>query len=217
MAKVKMPLLSVEARGKISGLVYNTWRGQNYVKTNTSPTGQGTELRLLAQARITTVSKLWQALSNEVRLAWNQYAIDHPIADWTGAPLRLTGQNWFIRCNINLLRMNVAAITDPPENPQPDAPTGLVISYASETIQGEWTTPTDAVTKLEIWIAGPLSPGVTPKIQQAHFLGDVFSNSPQPINILATTAAGRYTIWGRIQDMVEGLCSPWASGYVDVT
>ncbi len=97
MPKVKNPLFSQEARGGIAGLVYNTWRGINYVKTNTSPTGQGTALRLAAQALMTAISKLWQTATDANRTAWGQYAIDHPVTDWTGSPKRLTGMNWFMK------------------------------------------------------------------------------------------------------------------------
>ena len=36
MAKVKNPLLSLEARGALNGMVYNTWRGISYVKERES-------------------------------------------------------------------------------------------------------------------------------------------------------------------------------------
>lgn len=217
MPKVKNPLLSAEARGGIGGLVYNTWRGINYVKTNTSPTGQGTQKRLAAQALLTNISRDWQSLTNAQRTAWSQYAIDHPVSDWTGSPKRLTGMNWFTHCNINLARVSGTPVTDPPADPAPDAVTGFAVALATGDITLDWTAPTGAGFSLEIWEVGPISAGRTPKIQQAHFKSTVEAATVTPLTIEAAAAAGRWTFFVRVLDTTQGLVSTWVSGFVDAT
>jgi len=217
MPKVKNPLFSQEARGGIGGLVYNTWRGINYVKTNTSPTGQGTAKRLAAQALISAISKQWANLTDANRAAWGQYAIDHPVPDWTGSPKRLTGMNWFMSCAINSSRMGAAAITVPPVLPAPNPMVLLVLSKVTTDLKASWTTPVDAVTKCEFLIAGPLTKGRRASIQQAKYVTQLASNIAKPAVLLTAPAIGRYTVFVRVHDQVEGLSSTWVSAIFDMT
>ena len=216
MPKVKNPLFSQEARGGIAGLVFNTWRGINYVKTNTSPTGQGSAKRLAAQALISAVSKQWAALSDAQRAAWNQYAIDHPVPSWTGPPIRLTGMNWFMQCAINNARLGAANVSSPPLLAAPNPVVLLVLSNVTGSLKASWTTPADAVTKLEFRIAGPLSKGISAKYEQSRYLTQIASNATKPATLVAGAALGRYTVFVRVHDQTEGLSSTWISSFIDM-
>jgi hypothetical protein len=217
MAKVKNPLFSQEARGAVGGLIYNTWRGINYVKTNTSPTGQGTAKRLAAQAVLTTVAKLWGALTNERRAAWNQYAIDHPVTNWTGTPERLTGMNWFCKCAVANTLATETIVNDPPVAAAPAAITGLMISQNVLDLNIEWTTPSAAGKHVIVFLAGPLSKGVTAKLEQAKFEKRLDSDDGAPSALRVAATAGRYTAFAKVLDPATGLCSTWMSDLVDIT
>lgn len=217
MPKVKNPLLSMEARGGIGGLVYNTWRGINTVKTNTSPTGQGTAKRLAAQAMLSTVSKLWQALTDVNRALWNQYAQDHPVADWTGAPKRLTGQNWFMKCNVQLSLQGNANITAPPVVPAPDPTTGLALSKDVADLFITWTTPVAASLNLICFLTGPNSEGVSARLEQAQFEKAIGANAADPLVLRAAAPIGRWTVFVKVMDSATGLCSTITSAYFDMT
>lgn len=217
MPKVKNPLLSMEARGGIAGLVYNTWRGINTVKTNTSPTGQGTVKRLAAQALMIQASQLWKALDDAERDAWRQYAIDHPVADWTGSPKRLTGQNWFVGCTVQLLRVGNPSVDTPPVVAAPDAVVGLSLSQAGADLKVSWTTPVAAGPNVEFWLVGPLSSGVAAKLEQAKFDSSTGSATAQPFTLLVAPAIGRYTCFARVVDVDNGLVSTWVSDFLDIT
>jgi len=214
--KVKMPMFSVEARGTVGGLTYNTWRGINYVKTCTSPTGQGTGPRLIAQALMIAVSKLWAGIGDTQRAAWNQYAADHPVTNWTGTPERLTGMNWFMRCHISLRRMGFPYMVQAPTVAAPSPITGLTFEKVSTYLELSWATPNTGLWKIDIWMVGPLSHGIAPKIQRAKFLqynpvldygGIILVNNP---------AVGRWTVFARVIDDATGLTSSWLSKFVDV-
>jgi len=217
MPKVKNPLLSMEARGGIAGLVYNTWRGINTVKTNTSPTGQGTEKRLAAQALLIQASQLWKGLSDSQRSAWRQYAIDHPVADWTGSPKRLTGMNWFCSLAITLLRFGGTPIEDPPTGNAPDAVSGLAVAQTATDITCTWSDPTDAGLNLQFFAVGPLSAGIAAKIEQTKYLTTVSAPDAQPITLVADAAVGRWTFFVSVWDETTGQVSTFVSDYVDVT
>ena len=215
MPKVKNPLLSMEARGGIGGLVYNTWRGINTVKTNTSPTGQGTPLRLAAQGLLIAVARLWKGIGNANRTAWGVYAADHPVADWTGSPKRLTGQNWFTRCNLQLARLGLPAVNTPPAIAAPDAVTGFAVTYADDYIQVAWSTPATGDYKMDWWLVGPVSKGITAKLEQAQYLGRQDPADHAGVILVTPAYAGRYTVFARVISKVNGLVSPWVSGFAD--
>lgn len=211
MAKVKAPLHSAEARGAISGLVYNTWRGLSTVKVNTSPTGQGTAKRLQAQAVMTNVSKLWRGITQAQRDAWNSYANAHLAPDWTGNNKRITGQNWFMRCNVHLTRMGLATISAAPVVDPPAAPTGLVLASTGGSMTLAFTTPATTDAYLNVELYGPHSPGEIGKVEMASFATVFVSTATSPVTIATGKPAGQYTAFVKVLDTDTGLPSPAAS------
>jgi hypothetical protein len=217
MPKLKNPLFSQEARGGIGGLVYNTWRGISYVKTNTSPTGQGTPKRLAAQALIFQISKEWKSLSDVARAAWAQYAQDHPITSWTGAPMRITGQNWFMKCNVQLAIQGNAHITSPPVADAPDPAVGVTLSKDAADLFIDWTTPVAANLNLIFFLVGPLSAGVSAKVEKSKYQITYGANAAAPIVLKAAAPVGRYTVFAKVMDPTTGLTSTWTSDFFDMT
>lgn len=217
MAKVKMPLMSAEVRGALGGIVFNTWKGINYVKTNTSPTGQGTAKRLAAQALLIQVSQLWKGLTDPNRAAWAAYAAAHPVTDWTGAPKHLTGQNWFVKLTTQLLRLGNAAVDTPPVVNAPDALTAFTVGQTSADLIAEWDAPLTATLNIELWTAGPLSKGIACKIEQCQFLLSTGCATAQPLHAVVGAPIGRHTVFARVIDTVTGLVSNYQSAFVDIT
>jgi hypothetical protein len=217
MPKVKNPLFSQEARGGIGGLVYNTWRGISYVKTNTSPTGQGTKLRLDAQALMGAASKLWAGIGQDNRNLWNTYATDHPVTSWTGAPMRLTGMNWFCRCTVQLMRVGMAYKLSPPALPQPNPLTGLTLSDSAGDLLMAWTTPASGEFQIDTWLIGPISAGISAKIERAKWRRYSLPTDFAGVILESGAAAGRWTVFARSICRNTGLVSTWMSDYADIS
>ena len=215
MPKVKNPLMSLEARGGIGGLVYNTWRGINTVKTNTSPTGQGSAGRLAAQALLSTISKKWQNLSDADRAGWNQYAIDHTLPDWTGSPKRITGFNWYVMCATQQQRCGTTPTNPPPSALQPNAITGLVMTKATVDLKIAWTAPVGAGLKIDVWLVGPQSAGRQGRLEMAKPTMLAAATTGTAVTLKAAAVAGRYTAFARMIDTATGLTSPWVSCLFD--
>lgn len=214
--KVKLPMFSAEARGAIGGLVYNTWRGINTVKINTSPTGQGTTLRLAAQALMALVAKVWATIGDANRANWNTYATDHPITDWVGSPKRLTGMNWFVKCNVQLKRVGQAIKNTIPVLAQPDAITGLTLSHIGADIVMAWTTPATGEFSIDVWLVGPLSQGITVKLEKAQWRRFALPTDFAGVILESAAALGRWTVFARVICANSGLVSTWQSAYCDV-
>lgn len=215
--KVKMPMFSVEARGTVGGVTFNTWRGINYVKTCTSPTGQGTTARLVAQGLFIAAAKLWATAGDANHANWNQYAVAHPVTNWTGTPMRLTGMNWFVRCNITLARMGLAAVLTAPLIAGPDPIVGFAVTNPADYIQVAWTAPQTGNYKLDWFGVGPISKGIAPKIQRASWIGFQTPADFAGAILITPSVPGRYTIFGRVLSTVNGLSSSWVSGFADGT
>lgn len=216
MAKVINPLLSVEARGRMAGLVYNTWHGISTVKAHSGPNQPNSAAQLAARSRLTTIGAEWRALTQANRDAWAVYADAHPLQDWTGNPKRLTGQNWYIRCSVQMARMGNASVATPPATAAPDPFTTCVLSKPAADLQLSWGAPVDGTDDIDIWLLGPLSTGVDPKIEHATFEATHATDVGQPLTILAAVPSGRWRCWIRVIKTADGLTSTWMSDILDV-
>jgi hypothetical protein len=166
---------------------------------------------------MSTVSKLWALITDGDRAAWNQYAIDHPVPDWTGSPKRLTGMNWFMKCLILLRRVGGADIDIPPAVAAPNSITGLVLSKVGTDLSVAWTAPTGAGLWNDVWVAGPLSTGRAAKLPQAKPTQLLDATAGTVVDLIPAATAGRYTAFARIIDEDTGLASTWVSAYFDMT
>ena len=217
MAKLVNPLLSLEARGKANGCIYNTWRGISYAKSFASPAQPNTAEQLAARSRLVTYVNDWAGLSDSEREAWNTYAAAHLLSDWTGSPKRITGQNWYIRCNVQIDRLSGTPIDVPPEVAAPDGLAGFALALSTGNVTAAWTSPASGATDVEFRFQGPHSAGAQGRYQQSAYDQHKAIEVVTPVVIMTAPAAGRYTVWARNVDPATGLCSQWVSDYVDVS
>lgn len=215
MAKVKDPLHSVEARGKVAGLIYNTGRGGKYVKGFTSPVQPRTPLQLARRALLLTVGRTWATILAAERAAWGAYASAHPVLDWTGNTMLLSGFNWYVRCNFNLSWLGFAMISDPPPTVAPDSPVALVGTGGAGQISMAWTPYGGTDKTIIFWLQGPMSVGRVAKIEMAKYADHAAAQtSPLVITLLSP---GYYSIFAHTMDEDTGLTSAWALATATVT
>ena len=214
MAKVRSPLFSAEVRGRVGGLCFNTWRGIATVKQITAPTGQGTTKRLAAQAKLSQWSKMWKQLTSTQRNTWYAYALVHFETDWSNVAKRITAQNWYIRCNVTLAILGQPAITSAPTTDAPDAPTGLVASYATAGVAISWTTPTYSTNSLMAFATPAQSAGRVAKRPDSQFVSYASASRSQPWTIIAAPTSGTYTLFVKSVVNASGLSSGDASSFV---
>lgn len=215
MAKVISPLHSAEARGKVEGIIYNTWRGMNTVKTFKSPAQPRTKLQLLHRAYCVQMARAWGELSDLQRAGWNDYADNHPDIDWTGSPKRLSGFNWYVRCNTRILRLAGTPIDDPPVE---NAPPPLGAFAAGDGVLQSiltWTFADGADNRFWIYGVGPLSQGVQAKREKAVIIGA--GTASMETLTLSGLFVGRYTLWGVVVNLATGLVSTYVSDTADIT
>ncbi len=215
MAKVISPLHSAEARGKVEGLIFNTWRGFNTVKTFKSPAQPRTKIQLLMRAYAVQMARAWGELSDIQRDGWNDYAVNHPDIDWTGSPKRLSGFNWYIRCNTRILRLAGPVISDPPEE---NAPPPMAAFAAGDGVNESiltWVFGDGAANRHWIYGVGPLSQGRDAKREAAVIVGA--GTASQQTLTLTGLFVGRYTFWGVVVNIDTGLISTYVTDTADIT
>jgi hypothetical protein len=215
MAKLMNPLMSTEARGRVGGIVYNTWRGIRYGKVKTSPAQPRTARQLVIRAFCVTVVRRWAILTGTQREGWNTYATAHPDTDWTGAPQRITGSNWFVRCSVRLLELAKTIVDTAPVAAAPANVIAFVPTGAAGQISCAWTPTAGTTTSIDLWTHGPHSAGVKSTLVRAkHRIYGPGETSPL---VIPTLPAGLYTVYARNISETDGLASAWVSADATVT
>jgi len=170
MAKVVGPLNSSEARGRVGAYIYNTWRGQSYVKSTKLPKTEFSTDQIALRLLTANATIAWKAASDADRARWLDYANQHPDQDWTGKPQRITAYNWFVRANVRrqLLALPVSVL--PPAHQLAFAISDISVIWEDPYFLVNWGTPEtyDPPTLYaEFYIVGPHSPGARPSVKMA--------------------------------------------------
>lgn len=206
MAKVIGPLHSSEARGRVGGLIFNTWRGSATVKAKHAPAQPGGAAQLQMRANASMLARYWGSILDAVdRATWTAYAVAHVLTDWTGSTKRLTGLNWFLACSARLLMNDEAIVHTAPLVAAPDPPTGVTAVGGSSQITLSWDTPTTAPLIVWFYIQGPRSPGRIPTRARAKFRGNITGDDLT--FVISGLTPGTHDIWVAVMDSVTGLVS----------
>jgi hypothetical protein len=209
VAKVLDPLHSVEARGRVGGLVYNTWRGIRTVKSHTDPTHQDDPKRHAHFLKIRDAGKRWGTLDPSQRAAWGDFSNEHLDIDWTGKPVHLAGYHWYVRVQVHLKDLNLDYVDDPPVDlclwtPGPisiDSELPLVwLMYPSPL------PPSQYDTYMQVFSAGPHPPGRKMSLHDAT-LQD-FNDAYEGFSSLYYPDPGYYT-WFLRPVRFSGMVGTW--------
>ena len=213
MAKVTAPLHGSEARGKVGGLVYNTWRGISTVKAKKAPSQPRTALQLQRRATGVALSRQWQA--NAYHDDWNTFASLHPRVDGMGATVRATGANWFLGLGARLLMHARPIVATPPAIPGPNPVTGLTAVGGAATITYNWTDPGAGDDRIEFYLDGPHSGGRLASLVKAKFASYLAGNVADAT--LTGLMPGNYALYARTMSPVNGQVSEWVLAECVVT
>jgi len=114
MAIIKFSAIVSDARGKIGGNVFSRNKGGSYIRTYVKPinpsTPKQTQVRVLFQVLVQS----WKALTNAQRLAWNSAAPNFPYQDSLGNTKVYSGEQLYIKFNLNLIASGAASQANAP-------------------------------------------------------------------------------------------------------
>ena len=211
MAKVINPLNSTEARGKVGGLVYNTWRGIRTVKTNTAPSGQGVGKRAAAFDLIVQAGKRWATLTDTQRQAWRDWAKQHVEPHWTGTDKRLPGYSWYVRIQVNRQWLSQGYQDTPPLSRCMVSFNGLHLELSAPDFVARWDpsdSPLPGVCYTTAFVAGPHSPGYHATLHDA--VRDAISDYSTGEYDYFTEELGTFTVFLRAHN-ADGMPGTWVS------
>jgi hypothetical protein len=215
MAKVTAPLFSAEARGRVGGIIYNTWRGLATVKIKKAPAQPRTARQLIVRAYLRQLAQAWAAVTETNRGLWNTYALTHQTTDGMGNPVRHTGLNWWLALGCRLLDQGKALVQTPPVTAPPPAVIAMVITPSAGSMSIAFTAAGGTTTSIEAYLWGPHSAGIIPSIVRAKFKARG-PGETTPL-VISSLGAGLYSVWCRNVDEVTGQVSGWVSANTTVT
>jgi len=198
MAVVTQPLGSSEARGAVGGFVYNTWRGRATVRSRTAPQTQYSDKQRAQRQIGWLAAKRWATLAQTTRDLWNTWANLPALGNWTGEDLRLPGFHWYVRVQVHRQMVGVGYNDTPPMAPCLLALNAIWADPAWDLVVFTWGSfyhPNPEQYCMQLWIAGPHSPGRSPNIQDAHY--DGFCTLPTSDYGWEPPGPGTYTAFWR--------------------
>lgn len=211
MAKVVGPLNSIEARGRVGALVYNTWRGIHTVKTHTDPATQYSDKQVELRALGSYCVAVWQAMSDDERRLWDIYASEHPDADWSGHPRRISGYNMFLRINVRALLLEESESITPPTISLAYTLDGIYTSFTPPNLYLRWTGaswPDYDDYRAEIYCSVPHIPTRHPSVKDC--LRDGYTYASDGVYTIPATSGLYTTCFVRLAH-ISGLVGEWQS------
>jgi len=111
--KVKLPMQSQAASGKLVGAIHQAWRGLNIIRKFTMPTIRHTASQMNRRAHFGTLSANWKnVLTTAQRITWDNMTLT--IKDLWGEIVSATGINLYKKINEVLLDAGKTLLTDAP-------------------------------------------------------------------------------------------------------
>lgn len=123
ITKIGPPLAGI--RGTIGGIVYSENKSGTFARLWSRGSNPRAPKQMIERSYLSLMPSLWNALNDAQRAAWRAFA-DDPAQELTnplGEDYFASGYNWFVKCNVRLLRVARATIQAVPVQARPAAPT----------------------------------------------------------------------------------------------
>lgn len=209
MAKLLQPLMSAAARGKVNGTIYNSWRGVAYAKNFASPTQPRTIAQLKFRSFMVDGSRAWQALTQAQRDGWIAYATAHPVLDWTGKSIRLTGANVYVSCYVLAKFCGLTPKATAPAENAPAGVGGLTTTPGTGQVVVGITTPTATYFYWDVRGYQAGSTGQAPRFNQARSLSIKACAASNLATIVGLNTGFKAHFWVRTISSTTFLPSVW--------
>lgn len=164
MAKIILGPMVGAASGSVGATTFSHNRYGTYTRRRAIPVKSNTVPATNAKARFTSRSQAWQLEADATRLAWREWANDHPITDTLGQQQILQPNAAYIRLNTRLEAVGLPPIILPPIAAPPTGLLSLVVDgdIGLGDVDLEFTTtPLSATQHLNIYAAVVNSAGIT--------------------------------------------------------
>lgn len=205
-------ILDVPQSGSVGGVTSSRNRYGQYRRARATPVNPSTPFQTAARLSFGAISVAWKGLTADQRESWNALADTVPWYDSLGQQIRLTGQAFFLKLNMQRATVGDPVVTDPPL-----PPTGWGNQVVSiTTLSVESGSPQNltftvshpvipALYKLTFWASPPLSRAVTfnnnvrfMAVKPAGAAGSVLLAVPYKARFGAPLAGQKIYVWSRL-------------------
>jgi len=219
MAKTKLGATLADARNAAGGIVYSKNQFGSYIRQKVSPVQPRSTHQMAARARLQDLATRWaNTLTDAQRAAWIALAAANPVIDVFGDSQVLTGLQFYVRVNRNIIAAGGTRIDAAPANQNVTAllTLSLTADVSDNKINVTFTpTPLGASEKLVIYATPPLSSG---RAFAQNFLKYIYASAAAQVSPVDVTnewrtrygdfqAAQRITIEACILNSTNGAAS----------
>lgn len=106
--------------GSIGGTTFSHNKGGPYIRRRGIPTTTPTQAQLDTRSRLIQVSRSFQSLNAENKLAWFTYAVNTPITNRLGNQIMMSAHQAYVAINSLRLKCGDPVLTVPVQGPAPD-------------------------------------------------------------------------------------------------
>ncbi len=158
-----MKILDIPQSGKRGLTVSQNGRYGQISRAYVMPANPQTAAQMQVRATFGTVASAWDGLTEAQRQAWIAAASTRQTKTRCGTSGPMTGLQFFVQVNANLLAMGQDQVTAPPAPPvfQPNAPQNLVITNPAGVVAMKLTCPTAPGENHLILASAPQKAGVS--------------------------------------------------------
>lgn len=132
--KLKFGAIVTDGRGKIGGHVASKNRSGAYLRTKVTPSNPNTVAQVQARSVLSSISQMWQTLTESQRSGWNDAVKEWGTTDIFGDIKNPSGINLFVKLNANLMSVGYPALLDVPA--KKEVPLAILIDGALSLATG---------------------------------------------------------------------------------
>lgn len=192
MAKFTPGAIVSEVRGTIAATTFARNKGGAVIRNRIVPINRRSPLQTARRQSLASLASSFRGLTQAQITAWNAAASNFPISDNLGQTITMSGQQLYVRFNANLLLINEATISNPP-NPvsfDPIAFTSLAPVASTGVMTLAFTPTVPAGQQLVVYATRPLSAGKSfvPE-SEFRFLQSIAAAGTSPQLLTAAYAA----------------------------
>jgi hypothetical protein len=190
MARVTYGESITEYAGSIGGITYQKNASGNIARLRPNPTVNPTALQANYQTNMAYLVSFWPTLSQEDKKAWNDLAAAHKHTTPWGVEKTLSGYQWFLSVNLNLLNWPTGIRSTPAEWYAPPPPDQFTIVASLSYIHITWDPAYVPAHSLQVYCSLPLRQSSLKLRRSLFFLSHLYEPGSLPlINLTAPIEA----------------------------
>lgn len=177
MARVTYGTTVTALKGSIGGITFQNNPSGPVVKLKTYFPVNPSSLQAANQTYLAQIVALWPKLSIVQQDAWTVFAAANPHTSPWGVAKTLSGFQWFMACNLNLLSTGQSVISVVPVFAIVPAPDVFSISTFATWLKLNWVSPfSSTVNYNQIFVSPPLRQGNI-KLRKSLFYLQTFNSA----------------------------------------